>query len=508
MKGTNVILKGRKSDNYGYLKISYRESGKTRIISLGLKVKKTDFNKRNQRVRQSNPNADEINRIIEEKLSSLRLLPYQKHKINSLLCYMRTVIERTIVLSTKQKYENIHNLFLKFLLSETSKDDIRFEDIDSIIISHFYKWLCDRNKTNTANYKMKSFKSFFSKAQKEGVYIYQISPFISLQMKRMEDTKKEHLSLNELRRLIGNEYLPEFRTGRPSFIKINLQDVLDSFIFSTLSQGLRISDILTLRFNDFTKLEGHSINTNDYKILIKKKIIKTKNTVLININLNISRYLERQVDRIIRNHLPYLLDYDDYQLFTSHRENRYLLKKELDKKIESLKTDDQEFEFPPSDNDEQKSVRKKYENMFEQNEHMVYFYFVSLLQYILSSSKTNTRFVFPFLDDNLFNNISGDNDFSQMTEKQFLQFQGKRGYINLLLKTILKQKGIDKRLSFHSSRHTYTSLTLENNENGLTLYDLQKALGHSSVLSTEKYIQGFNTERLKQMTDNLIKKLF
>ncbi len=47
-----------------------------------------------------------------------------------------------------------------------------------------------------------------------------------------------------------------------------------------------------------------------------------------------------------------------------------------------------------------------------------------------------------------------------------------------------KQAGIKTRLRFHDLRHTFASQYIKN---GRSIYDLQKLLGHSTVVMTENY---------------------
>ena len=63
MNGVNILLKGRHKDNYGYLKISVRKNNKTYVKSLKIKVLKSDFNPKTQRIRKSCTEYTKINKI-------------------------------------------------------------------------------------------------------------------------------------------------------------------------------------------------------------------------------------------------------------------------------------------------------------------------------------------------------------------------------------------------------------------------------------------------------------
>ena len=56
--------------------------------------------------------------------------------------------------------------------------------------------------------------------------------------------------------------------------------------------------------------------------------------------------------------------------------------------------------------------------------------------------------------------------------------------INSTLKTWARKAGIDKNISFHTSRHTFATLALSK---GIDLYTVSKLLGHTSIEQTQVY---------------------
>ena len=59
-------------------------------------------------------------------------------------------------------------------------------------------------------------------------------------------------------------------------------------------------------------------------------------------------------------------------------------------------------------------------------------------------------------------------------------------YINKKLKVLAAMAGIKKHLTFHSSRHTFATLLVMD---GVSIYKIQKFLGHKSVNMTERYLK-------------------
>lgn len=66
-------------------------------------------------------------------------------------------------------------------------------------------------------------------------------------------------------------------------------------------------------------------------------------------------------------------------------------------------------------------------------------------------------------------------------------------YINRALKVIAKECGIDKPLSFHCSRHTFSTLALSK---GMPIESVSKILGHTKITTTQIYAK-ITTEKLE-----------
>jgi len=77
-----------------------------------------------------------------------------------------------------------------------------------------------------------------------------------------------------------------------------------------------------------------------------------------------------------------------------------------------------------------------------------------------------------------------------LPSREGLVFRGKRGgpanpnHVSRSFRRAARKAGLDKRLHFHSLRHTFASLLVQS---GVSLYHVQKLLGHSSCRVTEVY---------------------
>jgi integrase len=107
------------------------------------------------------------------------------------------------------------------------------------------------------------------------------------------------------------------------------------------------------------------------------------------------------------------------------------------------------------------------------------------------SKGKHDEFVFPILDNN--------RDYSDDT---FLKYHisAKNAYINKVLKQIQRLAGISTKITFHTSRHTFSDLA---RQKGVSLYSISKALGHSSLKITEQYLKSFDTDSVDSELQNM-----
>jgi len=76
--------------------------------------------------------------------------------------------------------------------------------------------------------------------------------------------------------------------------------------------------------------------------------------------------------------------------------------------------------------------------------------------------------------------------------------------VERILKKIVKRAGINKKVTPHTLRHTFATLSLAS---GLDIREIQELLGHSSLSSTQIYTH-VDPQRLKQKTDEFYRSLF
>ena len=70
------------------------------------------------------------------------------------------------------------------------------------------------------------------------------------------------------------------------------------------------------------------------------------------------------------------------------------------------------------------------------------------------------------------------------------QVNSKNSLLNKYLNTLAEMAGITKKVSMHIARHSFANIARQKKAN---VYDISKALGHSSLKITETYLSKFDT---------------
>ena len=97
-------------------------------------------------------------------------------------------------------------------------------------------------------------------------------------------------------------------------------------------------------------------------------------------------------------------------------------------------------------------------------------------------------------DDFIFPLLKNDEDYSD-AEYLRKQLESKAACINGDLKKLAESAKLNKRLHFHSSRHSFANIARMKKAD---LYSISKALGHKSLKVTEMYMASFDEEALDE----------
>lgn len=120
---------------------------------------------------------------------------------------------------------------------------------------------------------------------------------------------------------------------------------------------------------------------------------------------------------------------------------------------------------------------------------------LKILSYYERYKTKDSDFIFPILDKNI--NL-------QDKWALFNQVASRNVVVNKNLKKIAERIELKKNLSFHISRHTWSDLA--RTRGNMSVFDISKALGHSSLRITERYLSALDLESLDSSMEKVFQK--
>ena len=389
MASIRVILKEDKINVEGeaplYLRII--KDRKSKFITLGFKIKPEHWDKEKQEVKKANPNSARLNRLIlAEKAKAMdivldvvndnRALPSNLKKAmkgeggNNFIEYANNYIQKMQTSSTHGTYKRYKSVIKK--LNDYAGNKITFNDITVQFLKDYEKYLSSElhNETNTIHANFKAIRKIIKEAQNEGIIKYEQNAFNILNLKtkptEIEFLTDEELSLLENLELVAGSKKDQHR---------------DLYVFAAYAGGIRISDLLQLKWSNF---DGERI-----------------------------------------------------QLYTTKTGTKVSIK------------------LP----DKAKTIIDKFS----------------------TANNISTYYIFPFLSNEIkYNKVSLHNAISSATT-----------YTNKDLKDLARLAGIEKKLHFHTSRHTFATRALRK---GIRIEYVSKLMGHSDIKTTQVYAKIVNSE--------------
>ncbi|MGV7105158.1 tyrosine-type recombinase/integrase [Flavobacterium sp. U410] len=498
-----VLSKKSKNDDFGFLQIQHIENGRKIKKSLGIKVDEFDFKKywsvEFQKFSTKYKKSEEINEQIDDFLYKykhhidfksnvdLKKLKNKKETDISFIKYFERLIELKLTVGHKNYLNNVLNKMKNFL-KYTNRTDILIKDFDREFLQSFIVYCMTVKDPKCINYStmtsyLKGIKVVYNDIINNDVYYFQGNIFKKLKFTDTEKPEKKSLTqeqLDNLSKLINSEHLNKEQ-------KLTLQ----MFFFQIISNGMRVSDLLFLRWNN---VKSHLI---EYKMMKNQK---------------------RTIFSMTRLHfviLSELFDTKKYNEFINDDNCKTLISKEKIKSLNNYNFKDYEdFENRKYSLIELKELSKK--NTFLKNQltetiqeiefNINQKLYMNTMKSILEHKIENGN-QYIFLDkfskkfSDYFKNYGQGN---RLNENEYNEYKILRNLYNLRLRQIYKiynkvykvQQGENElfntdwkiKLSSHVSRHTFTTLMIKNNIN---IYEVKDRLNHSTVTTTENYIKQF-----------------
>jgi len=129
---------------------------------------------------------------------------------------------------------------------------------------------------------------------------------------------------------------------------------------------------------------------------------------------------------------------------------------------------------------------------------------LKILKLYESSKEKETDYIFPFLDNNAkYSKLISPEDF-QKASSELLAFlynkiESQIALYNKALKLIAVRSQIKKKISSHISRHSFADIARKK----VSVYDIQKMLGHSTLKVTESYLKSLDNDAMDKAMEEV-----
>ena len=479
---TPCLKKKFASDNFGTIQIRRTENRKSTYFTLGISMK-TKFWLKSGAVSSTFSKHEEINTTIEQRINELKLKDRSDETpvaiipelldetfidfFNSHLSYLQTRKEIGSYKAYKTGYYHLSN-FLK----ENKLLQIKFKDLSASVMRDFETYLLGQDlATNSVLKYIKTVKAIYNKAIELDKFVPTKNPFITLN-KKSDPVDKRTLGRKDIENIF-----------KAKIDKDNsLYHYRNYFLFQIFAQGLRVSDLMTLRWGNLVSGE----------IIINQFKTKTKHRVALNfiILLRIADYLPKG-SKIVNtkynfNHSgqKYSMTYNEieahYECITNAHRTEYLsiIESKSDKNIARVKELEKLFNGWL---DLMRMMRGKVRT-------------VLVLEIVEYARLHPRKFIFPILDNKVFDNVEFTAQKHILSPYQYNQLSSKTAYYNKQLKKLQEICNISTKLTSHLARHSYTSLMIETTDKDI--YTISKSLGHNNISTTEHYVNEFLSDRL------------
>lgn len=473
------LKKKYSSDDFGTIQIRITTDRKSKYEALGEKIKEKFWNPDKKEVRKTHPDHERLNSIIESTINDLKKLnktpEAEKILIEevSFINFFKNQLEHLITRKRLGSYKSQKTGFyhLSNYLSSKGKTDLLFDEITPLFIRDFETFLKEKGILNNSCIKyIKTFKSIYNQGVKLGIYQQKSNPFILVKNK-YSPVEKKTLKRIDIEKIFKTTF----------GVKDPLYNIKNYFLFQIFAQGMRVSDLMTLRWG----------NIKDGEINFYQLKTKTQHRIPFNdiIVLKISDYLPNRGLDIINHKFN----------FNVLEENFTMNFREIEEKYESIRSGNiQKF----IDGDEKfiKELESWYDTLNKHKDLLITKLIINIVEYSKSNLK---KFIFPILDDEIFKDVDFTSEKYTLSKYQFNQMSSKTAVYNKYLKKLQEKCELDIVLTSHLARHSYTSLMIESTDKDI--YTISKSLGHANLSTTQHYINEFLDERVHKENDKLNK---
>lgn len=310
MASVTVVLKKNKPKLNGEFPLYLRiiKNRKTVFESIGINVPEALWDDVNKRVKGKYPNSARVNNTIAKKIAEVndKVLELEgkaggvkqikkelSQKVTgSFVDYFNDYIDELNKAKSAGNHRKSKSILKKFVDFLGNKD-ITFDEFSFDFLKSYEKYLRTKgNSTNTVHANLKVFRMLFNRAVNEDIIQPHNNPFLKYKLK-WDNVEKIFLTEDELLSFV------KVSTAEGSAIKKHQ----DMFVFACYAGGIRISDLLQLKWENF---DGESIHLFIYK---------TKNHLSIKLPIValdiLKKYKPKDLEKPVGYIFPILKNEDD-----------------------------------------------------------------------------------------------------------------------------------------------------------------------------------------------------
>lgn len=261
MATVKIMLKSEKANKKGEVPLYLRliKDRKAKFISLGISIHPKHWNEEDKNVRKSHPNSKRLNNFLSHKITEAQDITLDMETASKYVppkSIKQAILGKTTesflpfadryVANLEKKgkigtYDKFNAVVSK-LRNYIGTQDFTFDDINIHFLKKYEDYLRNDlgNATNTIHSNLKIIRRILNEAINEDIFPAEKNPFIRFKLK-WEPPTKSFLTEEELSTL-ENLSLSE------SNMKFHHRNI---YIFAAYTGGLRISDILQLKWEHF-----------------------------------------------------------------------------------------------------------------------------------------------------------------------------------------------------------------------------------------------------------------
>ena len=267
MASVTTVFRSDKLNKNGEAPIHFRiiKDRKISYISSGIIIPPENWDEKNKRLKSKHPNSERHNSFLANKFSELQDQVLEFETINKGLTsrglrdkiygkkpfdffpFAEEANEAYLADGKIGTYDKNLSIIAK-LKEYTAGRNICFQDITPDFLTKYEKYLKTEkeNKVNTVHKDFKFIRKIFNDAYRKDVIDHSVIPFNQYKMKT-EKTERVFLSEDELTKVENVKTTPGTR----------LELHKDMFVFAAYTGGLRVSDMLQIKWKHF---DGSNIN--------------------------------------------------------------------------------------------------------------------------------------------------------------------------------------------------------------------------------------------------------